>query len=76
MAGPFPRLWGRLERLCCIAWAMRAQAEFVPVRIVKLAGQRSAADDAAGCWRYLLEWRRADVGSPAVQPCHPAIAPG
>lgn len=48
-----------------------AQAEFVPVRIAKLAGQKSAAADAAGCWRYLLEWRRTGVGSLAVRsaPC-------
>ncbi|KAK9839698.1 hypothetical protein WJX81_006968 [Elliptochloris bilobata] len=41
------------------------QAEFVPVRIAKLAGQRAAVADSAGCWRYLLEWRRTDVGDPA-----------
>lgn len=35
------------------------------MRVVKLAGQRSAAADAAGCWRYLLDWRRTDVGRPA-----------
>jgi len=38
------------------------------VRILKLAGQRGAAAEASGCWRYLLEWRRMDAGSPAVAP--------
>ena len=44
-----------------------AQAEFVPVRIAKLAGQKGAAADASGCWRYLLEWRRTGVGSLTVR---------
>jgi hypothetical protein len=54
------------------------QAEFAPARILKLAGQRSAAAEASGCWRYLLEWRRTDAGSPAVPlppPCL-RLAPG
>lgn len=41
---------------------MQAEAEFEPVRIVKLHGGGYGNEPQKDAWRYLLEWRRLPRG--------------